>query len=249
VIFIGPIARSCEFHLFIMEIARNQLQTEEIIILQAFARVSECFTRMSQTVQRLSQSSEPLFHNMVVRYKKGDSFPPGVESLLKRIEDSAKDMERLSLTIERNFLRIERLLQDVLSHRYCLFSDVNISGLSFDTMNAISENLSNNYELLNTPSLYVESPCEEKTLKRCTDETEVKRKFDFTPLKHCINEHKTNYKNMARTDDPLIKGNNCTKNKISFLEQRLTSWIKEIEDIDVQIEKSIELSKTISCRR
>ena len=40
-----------------------------------------------------------------------------------------------------------------------------------------------------------------------------------------------------------------TKDKITFLENRLTSWIKEIDNIIVCIEKSIETSKSIPYKR
>ena len=39
-----------------------------------------------------------------------------------------------------------------------------------------------------------------------------------------------------------------TKLDIDLLEDRLNLWIKEIEDIDGKIEKSIETSRSIPCR-
>ena len=46
-----------------------------------------------------------------------------------------------------------------------------------------------------------------------------------------------------------LSHSDLTKDKITFLENRLTSWIKEIDNIDVRIEKSIETSKSIPYKR
>ena len=57
---------------------------------------------------------------------------------------------------------------------------------------------------------------------------------------------------MTTIDDPVDMQTfppEDAKHKIAFLEDRLTSWIKEIERIDVRIEKSIETSKSLPCKR
>ena len=234
--------------------------------IQTLGRITECISRLSRTVGAMSHMEMLLYHP-TPSLKNCDGRECGdlVEQLFDGIQHSVNHMELLALSVEQRFEHVERLmghLDKSIESSACSSPRVSSSDNDegFHVYSAINDGDKRDKHNILEPLMKTRSVDKDKLLnvttimaqpriEFCDEHSDPELERDLV-----INDYPSK-NHLERRREVKINQNNIldlpqsstakTKERISLLEDRLTSWINEIDDIDVRIERSLKTSKSI----
>ena len=251
-----------------MELLSQKAESIQGITIQTVGRITECIGRLSQTLALM----KPLIHSPIPFPKHcGETYhKTQLQQLFEGIEHSVKHMELLTLSVEQKFHHFGNIVRcfsepETKGCEEKKRSEESTSCTKMRTIGSLTEDIIHHSNLCGINYLWKSSGllrCSNKKISDCkkhVKESEFSHIFKDNLNKVDSKEvHSKRIREepialpdlqdrvlLARPEDIPSTPSEDTIHKIAFLEGRLTSWIEEIDKIDVRIEKSIETSKNI----